>query len=89
MDFFSKELMNIKHKTHLFTKEKTTKPNSPPWDRSNPILILSSEVSPTRGPITVMMSVLMTIKPSRSDSTFGHSRKRSCRERKPLNIINM
>lgn len=68
--------------THLFAREKTTNPNSPPWDKSNPILTLSWIVSPTRGPIAVMIRVLMTIKPAKSESTFGHSRIRSCRDRK-------
>lgn len=67
--------------SHLFAREKTTNPNSPPWDRSNPIRTLSWIVNPTRGPIAVMISVLMVIKPAKSESTFGHSRKRSCKER--------
>nr|GMD08790.1 hypothetical protein Iba_chr06dCG1910 [Ipomoea batatas]GMD09991.1 hypothetical protein Iba_chr06eCG1950 [Ipomoea batatas] len=59
----------------LQANEKTTNPNSPPWERRNPILMLSCRVSPTRGPIAVIISVLITIRPARSERTFGHSRK--------------
>lgn len=68
--------------TDLLAREKTTNANSPPWDRSNPILTLSCIVSPTRGPIAVIINVLITINPAKSESTFGHSRKRSCKAKR-------
>lgn len=61
----------------LFAKENTTNPNSPPWESSSPILTLSLRVSPTLGPIAVIISVLITIRPPNSDRTLGHSRMRS------------
>lgn len=73
----------------LLAREKTTKPNSPPWERRNPILTLSCIVSPTRGPIAVIISVLMTIKPAKSESTFGHSRKRICKEKSGMHKKKM
>lgn len=69
---------SIEIKEYLFASEKTTNANSPPWERSNPILMLSWRLSPTRGPSAVIISVLITIKPANSENTFGHSRIRSC-----------
>lgn len=63
--------------TDLFANENTTKPNSPPWESSNPILTLSWRVSPTLGPIAVIINVLIAIRPPNSDRTLGHSRMRS------------
>lgn len=71
-------LSKKKSQHYLFASEKTTNANSPPWERSNPILTLSERLSPTRGPNAVIINVLITIKPAKSENTFGHSRIRSC-----------
>eukprot|EP01018_Ginkgo_biloba_P001824 Gb_08654 [translate_table: standard] len=61
----------------LFAREKTTKANSPPCERSNPIRTLSCKESPTRGPMAVIINVLITISPPKRERTLGHSRTRS------------
>lgn len=63
---------------YRFARENTTKANSPPCERRRPVRTLSERLSPTRGPIAVMMAVLIAISPNRSAKTLGHSRSNNC-----------
>lgn len=63
--------------SYRFARENTTNANSPPCESKRPVRTLSERVSPTRGPIAVIMAVLIAIRPAKSAATFAHSRNNS------------